>query len=140
MAMNESKLREAIRTAVKKIMKEDTMADNPAKYEEAEGEQKGAQTYPAGETSAARDEKNKNLDEASPSPIAEEEDDPKTEEEDVELEEGGRANRPENANQGEARRMTTSSAMREGKEKTVPLKEWYENNLYNKLVEQFARK
>ena len=148
MAMNENKLRKAIRVALKKVISEGggytaktdadglpVMVPKEKKKEKKKEEKKEAvgEGYEAPITVSKRD---KDKDE----PVEEGKVEEEKEEVDVELEEGGRANRPENANQGEERRMTTSSAMREGKVKRVPIKEWYENNLYNKLIEQFARK
>ena len=57
MSLNENKLREAIRGALKKIMTEDFVEDS-AKEEAAEGEQKGVQEYPEGEN-AKRDDDEK---------------------------------------------------------------------------------
>ena len=143
MAMNESKLREAIRTALNQIMKEGTLVDNPEKAEEAEaaeeeaekaGGQPGA-VYKGSTNEGKHDTEKKDIDES----VQEDVDvDVQEEVEGEELEEGGRASRRENEAEGEERRMKTSSAMRE--EKETPLQEWYQNELYDKLVESFVRK
>ena len=58
--------------------------------------------------------------------------------EDETVEEGGRANRSENENQGEERRMKSSSAMRENRDK-MPVQEWYQHSLFDRLMERFTR-
>jgi len=192
MKLNESKLREAIRVALRKVMKEGTLADNPEKAEEAEAaeeeaEKSGGQPGAVykGSTNEAkynRDDEDEESEEAinetgakdtgasagdesktdpgeedyttkkgkkkkTTSPgrgekkgdeaYVNEQEEPEEEPEE-ELDEGGRANRRENEDQGEERRMQTSSAMRENKKK-MPIKEWYQHSLFDRLTERFTR-
>jgi hypothetical protein len=180
MALNERKLREAIRGALKKIMTEDFVSDS-AQEEAAEGEQKGTKTYPGGESDDeetkeegmkyTRDDDDDGMEEAvkwggnkgDKSKTDKGEKDYTTKkgekkkttspgrgekkgdeayvnegEEEEELEEGGRANRRENEDQGEERRMKSSSAMRENRN-SMPVQEWYRHSLFDRLTERFTR-
>jgi|ETNvirnome_2_300_1030623.scaffolds.fasta_scaffold00482_15 hypothetical protein len=193
MNLNESKLREAIRAALRKVMKEGTLVDDEStEAEAAEGEQKGTEEYPEGAKTNEgakynRDDEDKtggnryggggHLDYGEEDEELEEAvkwggnkgDKSKTHKgekdyttkkgeekkttnpgrgekkgdeayvnEEEELDEGGRANRRENEEQGEERRMKTSSAMRENKNK-MPIKEWYQHSLFDRLTERFTR-
>lgn len=138
MALNEKKLREAIRAALKKVLSEETLADNPEEAEKAEAaEEEAEKVKPGDEAAAYKGETNEGV--ASYNRDDDDGDEDKTleEGEEEELEEGGTANRRENEEKGEERRMKTSSAMRESTEQ-VPLQEWYQHNLYNKLVKSFT--
>jgi hypothetical protein len=134
MALNEQKLRGAIRKALKRIMEgddaglpglEDAESDEAAEESAEKGGEEGEQFGSTKEgMKYTRDDDEAYVNE---------------QEKEEELEEGGRANRRENENQGEERRMKSSSAMREGKEEKMPLKEWYQHSLFSRLTEHFTR-
>jgi len=184
MALNEQKLREAIRGALKKIMSETALADDPEEAEKAEADEEEAEKAGGqvgavykGETNEGAkynrdDDEDEELEEAIDGWGGNKGDKSKTHkgekdyttkkgeekkttspgrgekkgdeayvnegEEEEELEEGGRAQRRENEEQGEERRMKTSAAMRENKS-PVPVQEWYQHSLFDRLMERFTR-
>jgi len=176
MAMNETKLRKAIRIALKKVIREkkektvregidsskDVAAQDAARgteeAAEAAAETGGSDPQEAGMSAgekvpaAKRDKKKKELEESPSHPA----DDRKSEGEKQgrrvkKVSTGERIEEDKGLSRGECQEMGGTFDNETGKcsgaeadkpldEAKMPLKEWHQNRIFNKLVEQFTRK